>query len=214
LKKHRAVGESCVLRGIVNNQVWLAQSVIVVKDQPSEVVLFLPPGAQCAFPEGYWYWRTNQDHSHLTRWQEARSDSIVLREFPWQTNRILIFLEPEKYYSCFLFWDDASDQFQGYYINFQLPYHRSHCGFDTLDLDLDIVIDPQYHWEWKDEDEYQDGIREGGIQAEWVKGIEQSHAEVFERIGQRGYPLDGSWLSWQPDPHWALPGLPDGWQVV
>jgi hypothetical protein len=214
MKNLRTVGESCVLRGIVNNQVWLAQSVIVVKDQPGEIVLLLPPGAQCAFPEGYWYWRRNQDHSHLTRWQEARCDRIVLREFPWQTNRILMFLEPEKYYSCFLFWDGASDQFQGYYINFQLPYHRSHCGFDTLDLDLDIVIDPQYHWEWKDVDEYQDGIREGGIQAEWVKGIEQSYEEVFERIRLRSYPLDGSWLQWRPDPHWALPDLPDGWQVV
>jgi len=210
---HRAVGESCVLRGIVNNQVWLAQSVIVVKDEPQETVLLLLPGAKCAFPEGYTRWRSRET-SGLTRWQEARRTPIVLSELDWQTNRILIFLEPGKYYSCFLFWDHQTGQFACYYINFQLPYHRSHCGFDTLDLDLDIVIDPQYHWKWKDEDEYQAGIREGGIQDEWVQGIQQSQAEVFNRINTRSYPLDGAWVDWRPDPTWVPPQLPDGWWVV
>lgn len=208
------VGESCVLRGIVNNQVWLAQSVIVVKDEPKETVLLLLPGAQCAFPEGYWHWRRHNDFSYGTRWQEAKSEQLKLREFGWHTNRILMFLEPEKYYSCCLFWDHASDQFGCYYINFQLPYQRSHCGFDTLDLDLDIVIDPQYHWKWKDEDEYQDGIRDGGIQEQWVKGIEQSQAEVLGRIQRRDYPLDGSWLEWRPTPDWVAPKLLERWRVV
>ena len=207
-------GENCVLRGIVNHQVWLAQSVIVVKDEPDETILLLLPGAQCAFPEGYWRWRRAKDTSQGTRWQEARRSPFSLREFSWHTNRILMFLEPEKFYSSFLFWDHEVDQFRCYYINFQLPYRRSHCGFDTLDLDLDIVIDPQYHWEWKDEDEYQDGIREGGIRAEWVKGIEQSQGEVFDRIKQRQYPLDGSWVQWRPDPAWSPPELPERWQIV
>lgn len=210
---YREAGESCVLRGIVNQQVWLAQSVIVVKDGPDETVLLQLPGAQCAFPEGYWRWRKG-DYSQGTRWQEARKKPIILREFAWQTIRRLMFMEPGKYYSPFLFWDQASDQFECYYINFQLPYRRSACGFDTLDLDLDIVIDPQYNWKWKDEDEYQEGIREGGIQDEWVKGIEKSQAEVFDRIARRSYPLDGSWLDWRPDPAWVLPRLPEGWQVV
>jgi hypothetical protein len=209
---YREPGESCALRGIVNDQVWLAQSVIVVKDGPAGTVLVLLPGAQCAFPEGYWHWRN--DPSSSTRWQDARSDTIRLREFAWLTNRILIFLEPEKYYSCWLFWDHASDRFSCYYINYQLPYRRSHCGFDTLDLDLDIVIDPQYQWEWKDEDEYQAGIQEGGIKPDWVKGIEQSHAEVFDRIDRRSPPLDGAWVQWRPDPAWTAPGLPENWRVV
>lgn len=207
-------GESCVLRGIVNQQVWLAQSVIVVKDEPDETLLLLLPGAECAFPEGYWRWRKNKDFSHGTRWQEARSDSIHLRKFAWQTNRVLMFLEPDKYYACFLFWSQASDQFNCYYINFQLPYRRSHCGFDTLDLDLDIVIDPQYHWKWKDEEDYQEGIREGGIREEWVQGIERCKAEVFDRIKRRVNPINGAWLPWRPDPEWTAPALPEKWQVV
>ena len=214
MTEYRTAGESCVLRGVVNNQVWLAESVIVVEDKPEETVLLLMSGAQCAFPEGYWRWRKNKDFSQGTRWQEAQRDHISLREFSWERNRLLIFLEPEKFYSCYLFWDHASGQFICYYINFQLPYHRSHCGFDTLDLDLDIVIDPQYNWEWKDEDEYQAGISEAAIQQEWVRRIEKSQEEVFDRINKRSYPFDGSWLQWQPIPTWLPPKLPEQWRTV
>ena len=67
MKNCREAGESCVLRGIVNNQVWLAQSVIVVKDGPEETVLVLLPGAHCAFPEGYWLWRKNLEMVHIVQ---------------------------------------------------------------------------------------------------------------------------------------------------
>jgi hypothetical protein len=207
-------GERCAIRGIVNNQVWMAQSVIVVKDTPNESILLLLPGAQCALPAGYWRWKLERDTSQGSRWQEAKRNPILLREFSWLTNRVLIFLEPEAYYSCFLFWDQASDAFTGYYINFQLPYRRSHCGFDTLDLDLDIVIDPQYQWKWKDEADYQAGIRAGGIRPEWVQGIKRSQEDVFKRIQERSHPLNGSWLDWRPDPAWSAPRLPENWQTV
>ena len=207
-------GESCALRGIVNGQVWLVQSVIVVRDKPEETILLLLPGAECAFPEGYWRWKRGGDRTQGTRWQDAREEHIPLRVFAWERNRILIFLEPEKYYSTFLFWDHEADQFSCYYINFQLPYRRSHCGFDTLDLDLDIVIDPSYSWKWKDLDDYHDGIREGGIRDEWVTGVKQARAEVFDRIHNRRYPLDGSWLSWRPDPTWTPPQMPEKWRAV
>lgn len=92
MNKYWTVGDNCVLRGTVNNQVWMAKSVIVVKDDPEETVLLLIPGAQCAFPEGYWRRKKNRDYSQGTRWQEAKREHILLREFTWQTNRILMFL--------------------------------------------------------------------------------------------------------------------------
>lgn len=214
MSKYWAIGDNCVLRGIVNNQIWMAKSVIVVKDKPEETVLLLIPGAQCAFPEGYWRWKKNRDYSQGTRWQEAKREHILHREFTWQRNRILMFLEPEKYYSWSIFWDHASNQFGCYYLNYQLPYQRSHCGFDTLDLDLDIVIDSEYNWEWKDEEDYRVGIREGSIQDEWVKGIEKSQEEVFDRINKHSYPLDSSWLEWQPSLTWLPPKLPKEWKIM
>ena len=113
-----------------------------------------------------------------------------------------------------LFWIHETDKFIYYYVNFQLPYTRSHCGFDTLDLDLDIVIDEQFAWKWKDVDEYQAGINEGGITDEWVRGIEQSKNEVLERIRKHSHPMDGHWLQWCPDKKWKPPKLPDDWKIL
>ena len=203
-------GERAVLRGIVNKRVWSALSVIVVKDTVEETILLLLPGAQCVYPEGYFRWKYG-DYSRGTRWQEARSNAWTFREFTWRTNRFLMFLEPQKYYAIFSIWDHETDQFTCYYVNFQLPYRRSHCGFDTLDLDLDLIIDPQFTWRWKDEDDFRKGIQEGGIHSDWVRGIESARYEIFDKIYTQSYPLDGSWVHWRPDSSWKAPCLPECW---
>jgi protein associated with RNAse G/E len=207
-------GDNCVLRGIVHDQVWLVQSVIIVSDTIDNSILLLLPGAQCAIPKEYWRWRESGNKESVERWKVARRNPLILEEFIWQKNRVLYILESGKYYSFDIFWDHESDRFNCYYVNFQTPYQRSHCGFDTLDLDLDIVIDEDNNWKWKDEDEYQAGIREGGIKKEWADGVERSKAEVLERIAERKYPIDGSWLKWQPDKTWTPPKLPKDWKKI
>jgi hypothetical protein len=57
-------GDHVLLRGIYNNHVWIAQSSIVVKDDPAEVALALLPGAGCAVPEGY----LNRKHGTGGKW--------------------------------------------------------------------------------------------------------------------------------------------------
>lgn len=211
MMRYYQAGDHCALRGIVHNQVWIVQTMIVVKDSEKESVLLLLPGSQCAFPKEYKDWRDTGRKKHINRWQVARQNPLTLEEFIWQRNRILFFLEPDKYYSFCLFWHHESDKFNCYYVNFQLPYTRSRCGFDTLDLDLDIVINENFEWKWKDIDDYQAGINEGGIKEEWVRGIEQSKDEVMKRIERRRYPMDGSWIQWRPDSTWKAPVLPKDW---
>jgi len=138
----------------------------------------------------------------------------VLEKYKWHTNRLLLILEPEKYYSTILFWDHVSNEFLCYYINFQLPFRRSSLGIDTLDLDLDIIINPDFSFEWKDVDDYQKAIEHGLITPEWVQGIDFAKPEIFERLEKRQYPFDGSWLDWKPDPSWEPPKLPENWDKI
>lgn len=202
-------GETIVWRGIYRNRVWHAQSVIVVKDTREEIVLALLPGTECVIPEGY----SNGKKSSKRRW-DFTEKQWELEPFYWHTNRLLLLHEPEKYYSTILFWHNESNKFLYYYINFQLPYQRSHCGMDTLDLDLDLIINPDFGYEWKDIDDYEKGIETEIILPEWVEGIKTAKQEIFNRLGKREYPFDGSWLDWLPDPTWSPPGLPDGWDRV
>lgn len=206
-------GDHVVLRGIYNRHVWIAQSAVVVKDDLAEVAIAIIPGAQCAVPEGYISGKHGATRK-WSRWDDYQNDHRNMQELTWHTNRVLLLMEPEKYYASIYFWNDSSHEFLCYYVNFQLPFTRSVHGFDTLDLELDIVIDPSYEWQWKDVEEYQDGIAKGIFMREWIDGIDQAQKEVFRKLESRIYPFNGSWLNWMPDPNWSIPTLPNGWDTI
>jgi len=190
---------------------WYVQSASVVKDSAQEVALALLPGAECAAPSEYIHGK-HGERQHWDRWELIQGNAWQLERYHWRTNRFLILLEPGKFYASIYMWDQASDRFLGYYVNFQLPFQRSRCGFDTFDLELDLVIEPDLRWRWKDVEEYRRGIETGILRPEWVTGLEQAKPEVFSRLEQGLAPFDGSWGQWRPDPAWAASRLPEGWE--
>ncbi|MBI5964779.1 MAG: DUF402 domain-containing protein [Chloroflexi bacterium] len=202
-------GDIVVTRGIFKGYICHAQTVIVVKDTPQEIVLALLPGAECVDLEGYLEGKQNSKR----RW-DFKDKPFKLEKYIWHTNRLLLLIEPQKYYSTIYFWQDDSNEFLCYYINFQSPFQRSHSGFDTLDLELDIIIKPDYSWKIKDLDDYQKGIECDTILPEWTQEIEGAKNEVIERLAVKQYPLDNSWLNWRPDPNWSAPKLPKDWDKV
>ncbi len=206
-------GDSAVLRGVFNARVWAAQAVRVVKDTPTETVLLLVPGAECAFPEGYFRWG-HGDFSHGTRWSDSLGGAWQLRRTHWQTNRFLMLLEPGRYYATEYIWEAATGAFRGYYVNFQLPFRRTRLGFDTLDLDLDLVVDSSQSWELKDTEDYDAGLQSGGIEPAWSAAIAQAQPAIIAAIEARQYPFDGAWLNWRPPAEWQPPTLPAEWQTA
>jgi len=182
---------------------------IVIKDSPEEIVLATLLGTDCMVEKSYPNGKKNSKH-----WWDFKDRNWVLEKFTWHTNRVLTIIEPEKYYAIMLFWNQEHNEFIGYYVNFQLPFVRSHCGIDALDLDLDIDIEPDLSFRWKDEDDYQNAIEHGVVPPEWQQGIENAKPEIFERLEKRQYPFDGSWLDWKPDPYWSPPKLPENWDKI
>jgi len=202
-------GDVVLWRGIFNNRVWHVQPTIVVKDSPDELVLTLLPGTECIAEESY-----PKGKKQGKRWWDFKNFDWNLTKYAWRTNRLLILFEKEKYYSTMFFWSNDTGKFLCYYLNFQLPYERNCDGIDTLDLDLDIVVNPDFSFEWKDVDDYQKAIVHGLIAPEWVQGIEDSKPEIFEKLEKRKYPFDGSWLDWKPDFSWEPPKLPENWDKI
>jgi predicted RNA-binding protein associated with RNAse of E/G family len=202
-------GDVISWRGIYRNRVWHVQPTIVVKDSLEEIVLTLLPGTECIAEENYPKGKRNSGR----RWFFVNED-WQLAKYTWQTNRLLLIFEPEKYYSTIFFWNQASNEFLGYYINFQLPFRRNECAVDTLDLDLDLIINPDFSYEWKDLDDYQKAIAHEIISPEWIHGIETAKQEIFAKLEKRQYPFDGSWLNWMPDPSWSPPKLPENWDKI
>jgi protein associated with RNAse G/E len=205
-------GSRAAVRGIIQGRVQIVQSVIVERDAADESVVLLLPGAQCAFPD--WYANKKDDGpSFQSRWEAALRGSWNLQTVAWSTNRFLMITRPENYYSVYLIWNHESDQFAGFYVNFQLPYTRSRCGFDTYDLELDIVVDPDRKWKLKDEAAYAEGIRRGVIKKEWADMVAMEKEAVIAAIERRDYPFNNHWLHYAVDPSWKPPGLPQGWDT-
>ena len=206
-------GDQVVLRGIYNSHVWYIQSANVVHDTVEEVALVVMPGAQCAAPNGYINGKHGTDEN-WNRWDDYLNDTWNMQYYNWRTNRLLILLQPEKYYASMYFWRHERNEFLCYYVNFQLPFKRTAIGFDTLDLELDIVVEPNYSWQWKDADDYRNGIERGVLISNWVQGVEEAKQDVFDKLERRQYPFDGHWLNWMPDPSWSPPRLPANWDKI
>lgn len=202
-------GEIIVWRGIFRDMVWHAQAIIVVQDTEKELVLALLPGAEAMIEPDY----VKSQKKGKRRW-DFKDQPWTLEKVNWHTNRLLFLVEPEKYYSTIFFWNHTSNEFLCYYINFQLPCRRSHCGIDTLDLDIDLVIHPDFSFTWKDLDDYQTAIDHGVIFPEWIQGIEAAKPEILEKLEKHQYPFDGAWLNWMPDPRWSPPTLPENWDKI
>jgi len=206
-------GEPVALRGIYKDRVWYMQSALVVHDTPQETALVILPGAECSAPKEYIHGKHGES-GYYDRWGNYLEDRWNMEKYPWRTNRLLILLQPEKYYARMFFWEHSSGRFLCYYINFQLPFHRTAIGLDTLDLELDIVVEADHEWHWKDVENYHKGIDSGVIRGEWVEAIDAAKQEVFETLDHRLYPFDGSWLDWKPDPAWQPPGAMENWDKI
>jgi protein associated with RNAse G/E len=202
-------GEVISWRGIDRGRIWHVQPTILVKDSPDELVLALLPGAECIAEESYPKGKKNGKR----RWDFINRD-WQLAKYSWKTNRLLLLFEPQKYYSTIFFWNDSSNDFLCYYINFQLPFKRNNCAIDTLDLDLDLIIHPDFTYEWKDVDDYQKAISHGIILPEWVQEIEVATSEILDTLEKRQSPFDGSWLDWKPEAAWSPPKLPANWDKI
>jgi Protein of unknown function (DUF402) len=202
-------GDIITWRGIYRNRIWHAQPTIVIQDSLEEIVLALLRGTECMAEESY----PQRKKDGNRRWNYKDKD-WHLETYTWQTNRLLSILDPGKYYSTMFFWDHDSNNFLCYYINFQLPFQRRPYGIDTLDLDLDLIISPDFSYEWKDVDDYQKAIEHEVIFPEWIEGIEVAKQEIFKKLEKSQYPFDGSWLNWLPDPNWSPPTLPENWDKI
>lgn len=202
-------GDVISWRGIYRERIWHVQPTLLVKDSSDDIVLALLPGTECIAEENYPKGKNNRKR----RW-DFKDRDWKLSSYIWQKNRLLLIFEPDSFYSTILFWNQERDEFLSYYINFQLPFKRTQFSVDTLDLDLDLLIHPDFSYEWKDVDDYQKAISHGVILPEWADEIDSAGVEIFQKLEKRQYPFDGSWLDWKPDPAWIPPNLPENWDKI
>jgi hypothetical protein len=68
----------------------------------------------------------------------------------WSRWNALFLIQPEAWHATWVWWTPEWE-FLGWYVNMQESLVRRLEGFDHRDLQLDIVVQPDRTWRWKDE---------------------------------------------------------------
>jgi hypothetical protein len=80
-----------------------------------------------------------------------------------------------------------------------------------MDLMLDVVVEPDLTWAWKDDDEFAEILERGIFDQDTGARVRREAEDVIRRIADGDPRFAAPWPSWRPDPAWSPPVLPDGW---
>lgn len=204
-------GHTVVRRDVhCGGRVWSAQTLRVVADTSAALVTACAPGAEARWPALYAKARNGGERSARTEAFDAMAaGQWELMLGVWQETELLLWKPPTAWFSINAFYTPAG--MRNWYVNFEHPTRRTPYGFDTFDLAVDLVVDPDLsRWQWKDEDEYRHVRQPGIITDTEHQAVDAARAEALAMIEDRTGPFAeaAAWTSWRWDPAWPAPRLP------
>jgi Protein of unknown function (DUF402) len=201
-------GETVVVQEIWKDAVWAARPMTVVQDEDDLVALWFPKGTcwKAPIPPPGWL-REESRGARLATCLLRRE--WVFTDSEWDVST-LVLMRPGDWHALWVSWLDG-DEHWGWYVNLQEPFRRTEKGYETMDLALDVIIELDRSWRWKDEDELDLFVKRGVFGEEVATRIRDEGMRVAERAERNEWPFDAPWPDWRPDRSWRLPQLPEGW---
>jgi hypothetical protein len=204
-------GETVVRRDVHRSgSVWSEQALRVIADTSEALVTACAPGAEARWPALYAKARAEGDRSVRTEAFDAMATGEwELTPGVWQETELLLWKPPTAWFSINAFYTHAG--LRNWYVNFEHPTRRTTDGFDTFDLTVDLVVDPDLsRLTWKDEDEYAHARRLGIVTDTEHQAVNDARAQVLGMIEERSGPFANAaaWMSWRWDTAWPPPRLP------
>ncbi|SEB59707.1 DUF402 domain-containing protein [Streptomyces sp. TLI_105] len=131
----------------------------------------------------------------------------------WQETDLLLWKPPAAWFriNAFFVPDSGGRRPRNWYVDFEHPTRRTEAGFDTFDLTIDMLVDPDLaRWEWKDEDEYAHVRRLGIISDIEHQAVDDARAQVLTMLADRAgvFAYAERWAAWAWEPAWPTPRLP------
>ena len=175
-------GELIVRREVRNDGwAWVTSPVRVVEDTPGLLATYLAEGTPFTFPPG----------PDVHPWSDRDC---------WQGHGVLMLQRPGESHAVWVFWDGPEREHAMWYLNIQEPFRRAAHGYDTQDLELDVVLHPDGRVELKDDELLDVRVREGRFTEDQARAA-RAEAERIQRelrAGRRWW--DAAWARWRPAP--------------
>lgn len=183
-------GTAIVRREIWRDVAWLVSAAVVVEDG-DVLATYLGAGSQFAFPP------SADGRAHP--WSPKTA---------WEGAGLLMVQRSNEAYAVWRFLDAPPG---AWYLNLQEPARRTRIGFDTQDLELDIVVRPDRSWSFKDEDLMAVRIGDGRFTVAQTNEILRLGDEIGELLEADEWWWE-SWSEFVPREEWVGTRLPDGWE--
>jgi len=180
-----AAGEIVTRREVLNDgRCWAEFPVRVVQDTPDLLAAEIFEGTPFTFHEGKWPSPTGKHP-----WADRAS---------WTGHGALTLQRPGEAYAVWVFWDGPDRAFDCWYVNFQEPFRRRENGFDTQDLELDLVVHPDGRLEIKDDHLLDCRVRQGRFTQDQARATRAEAARLIAELeaGRRWW--DDAWADWHP----------------
>ncbi|MHB8642323.1 MAG: DUF402 domain-containing protein [Gaiellaceae bacterium] len=175
-------GEIVEVRSVFGGRVRWAFPHRVVADDGQTLALYLAPGA-----EGVWMGR-DADGKYLDRW--VRGDDP--HAHVWRYHHVLSLTRRGDAHSLWLLWEEDWT-FRCWYVQLWKPVVETQSGLETMDHALDVLVDPDGTWRWKDEDDFVEAQALGIFTSEEASAI---RAEGERVIAAKPWPT--GWEDWRP----------------
>lgn len=202
------IGSTLVAEDRWHDLLWSAMPQRVISSTPTALVTYAPTGVTAARASNRGLPGTEKLTRDQRKLQALRTNQARVVEVDEAPDR-LFFYRPDRWARVSLGWDHATGDFTSWYVNFELPATPTPIGIATMDLVIDIWINPDRTWEWKDRDDFQSVIDDRTLDPGIQDRINSEADQLLHELQSRTGPFADSWLEFRPDPEWPTPTLPE-----
>lgn len=201
------VGATVIAEDRWHDQLWAAVPQRTIHSTADELISYVPTGAVATRASSRGLPGTSEltrDERKLLALRTRQACVVETREAPDK----LFFYQADRWSRVNLGWDHDSGRFLGWYVNFEFPARPTPTGLHTMDLVLDIWVNPDRSWEWKDRSDYQELLNDGTLDPGIDADLSAETTRVLEEISEGTGPFAERWLSFRRDRDWECPTLP------
>ncbi|MGO1053200.1 DUF402 domain-containing protein [Crossiella sp. CA198] len=184
----------------------------VLRDDGAQLVCWIPDGTRVRatrLADG----RHQRDAPLSERFRIPRIPVLS----SWHGHSNLRLVDEHEWSSVWWFFN-PDGSFRHWYVNLELPMGRGEGYVDRVDGVLDVVVEPDLTWCWKDEDEAAEAVDAGLFTVAQMGRLRAEGERMIALAEQGAFPFDGSWCDFTPEAGWPAPMLPaeiaDGLPVV